>query len=133
MKKIMMIFLVAFMFVLMIVIGVMVFNRILPIGMGMHKSVYQVDDIALEGYDATSYFKDGAKKGDPKFSTTFQNATWYFFSEENLEVFKEDPGKFVPNYGGYCAKAISTGLPLHRILKFIPFTTAHCSCFPHKR
>ena len=32
-----------------------------------------------------------------------------FSSQENLDLFKEDPQKYEPQYGGYCAFAVAKG------------------------
>ena len=34
-------------------------------------------------------------------------ANWRFSSAENLALFKANPEKYAPQYGGYCAYAIS--------------------------
>lgn len=63
--------------------------------------------VAIKGYDTVSYFQDDGKpqKGDKQFKTTWQGATWYFVSSQNLDLFKEDPVAYAPQYGGYCAWA----------------------------
>ncbi len=61
---------------------------------------------AMSGYDAISYFQnDEPIKGSEKFKTEYKGANWLFSSEENLQVFKADPEKYAPQYGGYCAYA----------------------------
>lgn len=63
---------------------------------------------AVSGYDAVAYFKDGAPtKGDKKFAMDYQGATWLFSSQENLDAFRADPQAYAPQYGGYCAWAVS--------------------------
>ncbi|WP_299218864.1 YHS domain-containing (seleno)protein [uncultured Aquimarina sp.] len=59
-----------------------------------------------EGYDVTEYFNNKAIKGASKFITTHDNVKYKFVSQENLEKFKSNPEKFIPQYGGYCAYAI---------------------------
>lgn len=59
-----------------------------------------------EGYDVVSYFNNKAEKGDKQFITEFDGVKFKFSSKENLEVFKKNPQKYVPAYGGYCAYAI---------------------------
>lgn len=67
-------------------------------------------DLALSGYDAVSYFKDGSPtKGNPEFSYKWMDATWRFSSAENLNSFKAEPEKYAPQYGGYCAFGASQG------------------------
>ena len=61
-----------------------------------------------EGYDVVSYFDNTAIKGDIKFSLTHDNVKYKFSSQENLERFKSNPEKYIPQYGGYCAYAVAT-------------------------
>lgn len=75
-------------------------------------SAQQIDyntkkNFIAEGYDVTEYFNNKAVKGDSKFTTTLDNVKYKFANKENLEKFKSDPNKFVPQYGGYCAYAIA--------------------------
>jgi len=37
------------------------------------------------------------------------SASWRFVSRENLEAFMNDPEKYAPQYGGYCAYGVSEG------------------------
>lgn len=63
---------------------------------------------ALSGYDTVAYFTEGEPvKGSSDFSTLYKNAQWYFSSKENLELFLNNPNQYAPQYGGYCAWAIS--------------------------
>jgi YHS domain-containing protein len=47
--------------------------------------------------------------GSADYSATYQGATWYFSSAENLEMFNADPAKFAPAYGGWCSAGASKG------------------------
>lgn len=63
---------------------------------------------AIKGYDTVAYFTQGKPvKGKSEFSTEYKEATWLFSSKENLELFKTDPEKYAPQYGGYCAYAVA--------------------------
>lgn len=65
---------------------------------------------AIGGYDAVAYFTDGEPvKGSDAFKTEWKGVTWKFSSAENLEAFEEDPEAYAPQYGGYCAWAVSQG------------------------
>jgi YHS domain-containing protein len=108
-RKIMLITLAVILAILGIAVGLMAYNRVLPIMFGMHKQVYQVNQVALDGYDAVSYFKDHAVKGSPNYSLEYGAVKWHFTSKENLSAFKASPERYMPQFGGYCAKAISTG------------------------
>ena len=70
--------------------------------------VFSKDGVAINGYDAVAYFtKSQPVKGDKKFSLAWNNATWYFASQEDLSLFKASPEKYAPQYGGYCAYGLS--------------------------
>jgi YHS domain-containing protein len=59
---------------------------------------------AVSGYDTVAYFKQNkAVEGSNDFKTEHQGATWKFSSQENLDLFKANPDKYAPQYGGYCA------------------------------
>ncbi|MEX6634470.1 YHS domain-containing (seleno)protein [Hyphococcus lacteus] len=65
-------------------------------------------NLAIGGYDAVSYFTDGTPtKGDKEFTFEYQGAEWRFSSAKNLETFTADPTAYAPQYGGYCAWAVS--------------------------
>ncbi|MCG9558252.1 MULTISPECIES: YHS domain-containing (seleno)protein [Vibrio] len=63
---------------------------------------------ALDGYDTVAYFTSGKPvEGSKKFNTEYKGADWYFSSEKNLTLFVNNPEKYAPQYGGYCAWAVS--------------------------
>jgi len=65
---------------------------------------------ALKGYDAVAYFAvNNAVKGDAKYAYVWNGAKWLFSSEENMNRFKADPEAYAPQFGGYCAYAVSEG------------------------
>ena len=65
------------------------------------------DNVAIEGYDVVGYFtQNKASKGSKKHSSKFEGITYYFSSEENKETFQKNPGKYLPQYGGWCAFAM---------------------------
>lgn len=64
--------------------------------------------VAVSGYDAVTYFTENkAVKGDSQYSIEYKDVEWHFSSQANLEVFKNNPGKYAPQYGGYCAWAVA--------------------------
>ncbi|HEX5169286.1 MAG TPA: YHS domain-containing (seleno)protein [Cyclobacteriaceae bacterium] len=72
--------------------------------------VFVTPEGAINGYDPVSYFKvNMAVKGDGHYSYEWKDATWHFVSEENLSLFKADPEKYAPQFGGYCAYGMSQG------------------------
>ena len=61
----------------------------------------------LDGYDVVAYQSaDKAVRGQPQYATTFEGARFLFVSAENRETFRNDPGKYAPSYGGFCAFAM---------------------------
>jgi len=68
------------------------------------------DGVAIRGYDPVAYFKQGRPvKGAAQFSHSWSNATWWFSSAENRDLFKANPAQYAPQFGGYCAWAVSKG------------------------
>ncbi|MEM9917764.1 MAG: YHS domain-containing (seleno)protein [Bacteroidota bacterium] len=65
---------------------------------------------ALKGYDPVAYFTAQQPiKGKSDITTTYKEATFHFSSEENKAAFLKNPAHYVPQYGGYCAWAVSQG------------------------
>lgn len=65
------------------------------------------DGVALRGYDAVAYFKDSKPvKGSAQFEHEWMGAKWRFSSKENRDAFAASPGKYAPQFGGYCAWAV---------------------------
>lgn len=62
--------------------------------------------LALQGYDPVAYFSDKASKGEKKYSTIYQGVEYYFSSENNRDTFLQNPSKYEPQYGGWCAFAM---------------------------
>jgi YHS domain-containing protein len=64
--------------------------------------------VALHGYDAVTYFeRDKPEKGKTEFSYSYGGATWLFVSAEDRKKFAQNREAFMPQFGGYCAKAVS--------------------------
>jgi YHS domain-containing protein len=58
--------------------------------------------LALKGYDPVAYFTLGKPmEGKKEFEYKWQDATWRFANEAHLNLFKSDPEKYAPQYGGY--------------------------------
>ncbi len=67
-------------------------------------------NIAINGYDPVAYFlQDKPVEGIAEFSFEWRGAIWHFSSNENKEMFVAEPEKYAPQYGGYCAYAVSRG------------------------
>ena len=67
-------------------------------------------DVAIKGYDTVAYFTENrAVEGSARYSQRWLGADWHFASAENRDLFKEDPVKYAPQYGGHCADGVSLG------------------------
>ena len=65
---------------------------------------------ALDGYDPVAYFTEHKSvKGSEEYTATHDGGKYWFWSEKNRDAFKAEPGKYAPQYGGYCAYAASLG------------------------
>jgi hypothetical protein len=64
--------------------------------------------LALKGFDAVAYLVDGrAVPGVPQFEHTWGGARWRFSSAANRDRFAQSPEAYAPQFGGYCAWAVS--------------------------
>lgn len=63
---------------------------------------------AIQGYDTVAYFTlNKPVKGDLQFQTVWKGAQWLFSTAEHLELFLAKPESYAPQYGAYCAFAMS--------------------------
>ena len=59
---------------------------------------------AVSGYDTVAFFTDSKPvNGSPFISAEYQGATYFFASEEHKKLFTENPAKYAPQFGGFCA------------------------------
>lgn len=87
-------------------------EHISPLALNIHNPINQAifSSDAINRYDPVSFFKnEQIKQGSVEFSYKWNEATWYFSSKENLDLFAENPINYSPQYGGYCSFAISKG------------------------
>ena len=60
--------------------------------------------IAIDGYDPVAFFTDSKPvSGSPSISVTHLGAVYFFATEEHKRLFTQNPNKYVPQYGGFCA------------------------------
>ncbi|HTI98458.1 MAG TPA: YHS domain-containing (seleno)protein [Dongiaceae bacterium] len=74
------------------------------------KTLVNVDKtgVAIQGYDPVAFFTDKKPvKGDQKFPLKHDGAVYFFASKEHKDLFKADPAKYTPEFGGYCAYGVS--------------------------
>ncbi len=64
--------------------------------------------VAIQGYDPVAFFTDHKPaKGSEKFVAKQDGAIYLFASKEHQDLFKENPAKYEPEFGGYCAYGVS--------------------------
>lgn len=69
---------------------------------------FKESGVAIRGYDTVAYFTEGKPvKGSEDFSVDYEGASWHFANQENADLFKVDPEKYAPQYGGYCAYGVA--------------------------
>ncbi|RZW09073.1 MAG: YHS domain protein [Rhodobacteraceae bacterium] len=89
----------------------------LPVGVALVRPalaasppVFASDGVAINGYDPVAYFTEGQPvPGDAGITIDWEGAALRFASAENKAMFEAEPGKFAPQFGGYCAYAVSKG------------------------
>ncbi len=97
------------------VIAVTVFVAVLAM---MSPAVAQESEIyvnsatgeAINGYDPVAYFTEMKPvRGKTDYTSEYKGALFLFASAENRDLFAADPEKYAPQYGGWCAFAMSKG------------------------
>ncbi len=65
---------------------------------------------AIKGYDPVAYFKENMPvEGKSGLTHEWMGAKWRFANAANRDAFVKNPEKYAPQYGGYCAWAVSQG------------------------
>jgi YHS domain-containing protein len=66
--------------------------------------------LALHGYDPVAYFTDGRPvRGVDSLAYVHEGAAYRFSSAANRATFEQDPGRYLPEYGGFCAYGVAVG------------------------
>ncbi len=77
---------------------------------GQQPAIFQTEGKAIHGYDVVAYYNVGQPvKGNDSLSFHWSNSSWLFSSPANLELFRQNPEKYAPQYGGYCAYGTAGG------------------------
>lgn len=67
-------------------------------------------NVAIRGYDPVAYFTVGRPtQGVASFKASYQGAEFRFANAANRAAFIANPSRYAPQYGGYCAWAVSQG------------------------
>jgi hypothetical protein len=66
--------------------------------------------VAIMGYDPVAYFTENrALKGSENYSYEWLGTPWHFANSKHREMFMNEPVKYAPQYGGYCAGEVVGG------------------------
>ena len=69
---------------------------------------YLKNGVAIQGYDVVAYFESNkAIEGKSEINAKYNEATYFFSSEKNKELFLKNSEKYAPQFGGYCAYGVS--------------------------
>jgi YHS domain-containing protein len=75
-----------------------------------HPKFYTENGMALDGQDVVAYFtQNKLVNGVQQFKHNWGGTNWLFSSAANRDLFAQNPEKYAPQYGGYCAQAASEG------------------------
>ena len=71
---------------------------------------FEVDGLALRGYDPVAYFELGKPtRGLAQFSATHKGSKFLVASAKNQAAFAAEPEKYAPQFGGFCALGTANG------------------------
>lgn len=69
--------------------------------------------LAVKGYDIVAYFTGNDAIAGSVYLSVIRDGTEYRFSTEaNRDAFVDNPDRYLPQYGGFCAFGISEGVKL---------------------
>ena len=98
---------------IVVLIGAVAFltiNKVSPVAWGWWGEMNTDSGAALHAYDPVEYLENGlAVKGEGGISHAWGDAVWHFASDENKNRFVADPVAYAPQFGSFCAFAVSKG------------------------
>ncbi|HEY4288477.1 MAG TPA: YHS domain-containing (seleno)protein [Puia sp.] len=63
--------------------------------------------LAIDGYDPVAYFTTGKPvEGKKEYALTVDGISYQFSTPQNKELFRANPTRYKPQYGGWCAYAM---------------------------
>ena len=70
----------------------------------------EADGVAIKGHDPVAYFTANRPvKGDAAHAYEYKGSKFLFATRENRDMFAADPGKYAPQFDGYCAYGVAVG------------------------
>ncbi|NBP71565.1 MAG: YHS domain-containing protein [Cytophagia bacterium] len=93
-----------------IVVSLLMLSSSIMMAQTLKGKVFTTSNGAIDGYDVVAYFTEAKPlKGNQQYSHQWEGATWYFTSAKHRDLFKADPKKYAPAFGGFCAYGVSQG------------------------
>lgn len=85
-------------------------KKVSPASWGWWGTTNTASGVALQGHDPVAYFDSAAPiAGSDEFSHDWADATWHFASADNRDRFAANPDQYAPQFGAFCAFAMSKG------------------------
>jgi YHS domain-containing protein len=86
----------------------------LPLYAGVRGSTSSINldtsGLALRGYDPVAYFETGKPmRGTAKITASYGGARYLFATKAHRKSFLNNPTKYLPQFGGFCAVGTSFG------------------------
>ncbi len=71
---------------------------------------FEVSGVAIRGFYPVAYFDvHKAVKGISRYEAVYKGSTFHFSTPLNRDIFLANPGRYAPQYAGYCAFGVSKG------------------------
>jgi hypothetical protein len=81
-----------------------------PFVQSMRSTAAESATLAIKGYDPVAYFTIGAPvRGLPEIEYEWDEYRYRFSRAEHRELFKADPVRYAPQFGNFCAMALTRG------------------------
>src|SRR5437762_2089908 len=81
-----------------------------PLATSIPSALGQGVPLAIRGYDPVAYFTDSKPTpGLPEIEYEWDEHRYRFSSAQHRELFKGDPVRYAPQFGNFCAMALSKG------------------------
>lgn len=92
------------------VVGLAALVAVCPFAASLRSATAQEVPLAIKGYDPVAYFTDGRPvHGLPDIEYEWDDYRYRFSNAEHRELFKADPARYAPQFGNFCAMALSKG------------------------
>ncbi|MBK8944713.1 MAG: YHS domain protein [Ignavibacteriae bacterium] len=77
----------------------------------IHTKYFKQANIVLNGYDVIKYINEKKiQKGLSFYSLKWDEFNWLFSTSGNKKLFKSNPQKYIPQFGGYCGYLVTKNI-----------------------